>query len=390
MSNFDIGQTLPTMRAVLVHDTKYEPQARRHAESYLLDSVPLEDLRPETLSAASDVIFYIDLSNIETARRLRARVGGSPPKPRRWAFALASGMDRHASKVQADALGATSYLSADGVAGELSRLLSIAGRAAVPADRVAALRHAAGGETILAAGKELASLFGKFSSGGSVGGRDISQLGGDIARSVGTVGASDWLATVRNYHEGTFQHCLLVTGVAASYANEHIADRAEAARLSSAALLHDIGKASVPLHVLDKPGKLSPAEFEAIKRHPVAGFEHLVRQPGMDDAVLDAVRHHHEALDGSGYPDGLKAEQIPLLTRILTVCDIFAALTEVRPYKPPTPPEEAIPMLVRMALEHKVDYLPVRNLAATIGMRVPETLAEVRANLARQAPSSAA
>jgi putative nucleotidyltransferase with HDIG domain len=390
MSTLDIGQDLPKTGAVLVYDARFEPQARRLAASHLLDGVRLEDLRGDVLAAAGDVIFYIDLGSIDTARQLRARLGGAPPKPRNWIFVLASGRERHASKVQADALGATGYLGADTVANELSRLLSIAGRTAVPTDRIAALRRAAGGETVLAAGKAMADLFGSFSSGGSIVGRDIGQLGSEIARSVGSVGASDWLATVRNYHEGTFQHCLLVAGAAASYANEHIADRAEAARMASAALLHDIGKASVPLHVLDKPGKLSAAEFEAIKRHPAAGFDHLVRQPGMDDAVLDAVRHHHEALDGSGYPDGLKAAQILPLTRILTVCDIYAALTEARSYKSPNPPEEAIPILVRMALENKVDYVPVRNLARIVGMRVPETLAEVRSNLERQTHAPAA
>ena len=105
------------------------------------------------------------------------------------------------------------------------------------------------------------------------------------------------------------------------------------------------------------PGRLTPAEFDAIKAHPSAGYEsYLANQPGIDPQVLDAVRHHHEALDGSGYPDGLRGTQIGLLTRVLTVCDIFAALTEARAYKPARLPQEAVSVLVGMALDGKLDY----------------------------------
>ena len=96
-----------------------------------------------------------------------------------------------------------------------------------------------------------------------------------------------------------------------------------------------------PLAVLDKPGRLDQRERALIETHPAAGYDVLKGIPGVSPEILDAVRHHHEYLDGSGYPDGLCAEGISDLVRILTISDIFAALIEDRRYRPPMPREQA-------------------------------------------------
>lgn len=97
----------------------------------------------------------------------------------------------------------------------------------------------------------------------------------------------------------------------------------------------------------------------------------------MSPLVLDAVRHHHEALDGSGYPDQLRGAEIGPLTRILTVCDIFAALIETRPYKQTRTPQEAISMLVDMSISSKVDYAAVRTLGGSFGIPLPTQFGDV-------------
>ena len=97
-------------------------------------------------------------------------------------------------------------------------------------------------------------------------------------------------------------------------------------------LLHDVGKIGVPSEVLRKPGRLTEAEYEAMKRHPMMGALIVQGIPGMED-IVDAVRSHHERWDGQGYPDGLAAENIPLLARIVTVADAFSAMTTDRPYR---------------------------------------------------------
>jgi len=373
------------MAYILIYDAVFESFATRIAAEALIRAQPIEGFGPGDFSTMESLIFYADMQDLETVKSIRSRIGKASPAGRNWWFFLPSGTGRHAAQVQADALGATGYLSREKGIADLRRVLSVAGQSPVAAAQVASLRKSAGGSVILGAGAELADLFGGIAIGKSPAMRKVASIGVDINASVKAVGADEWLATVRNHHEGTFQHCLLVSGVVAGYVNRHIADPVDGQRLATAALLHDIGKAAVPQHVLDKPGRLTDAEFEAIKVHPGAGFDYLVQQPNMDAMVLDAVRHHHEALDGTGYPDRLTAEKISPMTRILTVCDIFAALVESRPYKPAKPPEEAVSILVKMAIENKVDYRAVRNLAQVFDMEPPATLAEVRANLlARQ------
>ncbi len=116
----------------------------------------------------------------------------------------------------------------------------------------------------------------------------------------------------------------------------------------SAAMFHDIGKAKIPLAILDKPGRLDEQERALIETHPAAGYDVLKATEGISAEILDAVRHHHEYLDGSGYPDGLCAESIADIVRMLTICDIFAALIEERTYKPTMPREKAYEILLDM------------------------------------------
>ena len=109
--------------------------------------------------------------------------------------------------------------------------------------------------------------------------------------------------------------------------------------------LHDIGKVAIPDHVLFKTGRLDPEEWEIMKSHAERG-ERICSSMRSLAPVLPIIRHHHERWDGSGYPDGLAGEQIPLLARILQIADIYDALTTARPYKPAFSSEEAVQILM--------------------------------------------
>ncbi len=115
--------------------------------------------------------------------------------------------------------------------------------------------------------------------------------------------------------------------------------------VEAAALLHDIGKIGVPEHILNKPGKLTPAEFDRMKMHASIGGD-LVSSIHFRDLVAPIVRHHHESWDGSGYPDGLAGTQIPVGARILAVVDCFDALTSDRPYRGRLADDEALAILI--------------------------------------------
>jgi putative nucleotidyltransferase with HDIG domain len=115
--------------------------------------------------------------------------------------------------------------------------------------------------------------------------------------------------------------------------------------LEAAALLHDTGKIAVPEHILNKPGRLTASEFETMKRHAPIGAQ-ILASIEFPYPVAPVVRHHHENWDGTGYPDGLKGEEIPLGARILSVVDCFDALTSDRPYRGRMTEEQALRIIV--------------------------------------------
>ncbi len=133
--------------------------------------------------------------------------------------------------------------------------------------------------------------------------------------------------------EGTYVHSLAVSGLMTGLG--HLSDLGEETtrELTIAGLLHDVGKLLIPNPILNKVGKLTEAERHIVRSHPERGYQLLKRYPEVSDLILEICRFHHEALDGSGYPLGLRADRLSLPIRICTVCDVFDALTSVRPYK---------------------------------------------------------
>jgi putative nucleotidyltransferase with HDIG domain len=116
---------------------------------------------------------------------------------------------------------------------------------------------------------------------------------------------------------------------------------AEVRTVGQIGLLHDIGKIGMDDKVLNKPGKLTKEEFDLIKQHPVIGAQILAPVRSLE-SHLPGIRHHHEAWDGSGYPDGLQGDSIPLTARIVCLADSFDAMTSTRPYRPGRTLQQAI------------------------------------------------
>ena len=139
----------------------------------------------------------------------------------------------------------------------------------------------------------------------------------------------------------THEHLLRVRTYVSEIGRTMGLDKPQMQAILTAALLHDIGKLAVPEHIINKPGKLTPEEFDKMKIHPVVGAD-ILERVRFPYPVVPIVRSHHEAWDGSGYPDGLAGEDIPLGARILTVVDCFDALASDRPYRKAMPLEKAM------------------------------------------------
>ena len=273
----------------------------------------------------------------------------------------------HRCEIQANGLGASDLLKRPWDMDELSKCLQRHGnqRSEPASPVVEAIVRAPGGASILSAAIELDRLFTTLISNGVLDFTCVQQAGDRVVEAVAEVGLAKWLDTVRRYHQSTFQHCLVVTGILTTFGHKTGMRKQDVLTLTVGGLLHDIGKAQVSTDILDKPGKLTDEEFAEIKKHPVIGYDYL-RKQNLAPEILAAVRHHHEYLDGSGYPDGLTAHRIGDLTRIMTICDIYGALIERRSYKEPKPPEVALAILTSMAHEGKVEYDLVKALGYSI------------------------
>jgi putative nucleotidyltransferase with HDIG domain len=289
----------------------------------------------EAVLVAADVADVDNIAALKAVSRTLARI------PKR--IFLIDGKARIAI-VQAYALGATDVLTSPVNAAHLLTKL------APPEAAVALSGEGSRGsvEAASAGAASIASMFAAVMNGTALDVGNIKTAGGMISNSIAENGLAGWLSTVRRHHEGTFQHCLLVTGVAVDFALSLGFKTPDVERLYSAAMFHDIGKATIPLAILDKPGRLDDNERALIQSHPAAGYDFLKGNASISPEILDGVRHHHELLDGSGYPDGLCAESISDIVRVLTISDIFAALIEHRTYKPTMPREKAYGILQEM------------------------------------------
>jgi len=151
----------------------------------------------------------------------------------------------------------------------------------------------------------------------------------------------------------THRHSERVATLTAQIATELGLSQAERETAELSALLHDVGKIAVPDSILNKPGKLTPEEFDEMRKHPVHGAQILGNiQSATVKAVLPGVKYHHEKWDGSGYPDGLKGEAIPFLGRLLGVADFYDALTSARSYRGALSSEETMALIAKGSGSH--------------------------------------
>ena len=254
--------------------------------------------------------------------------------------------DNRHEQVQAVALGAACVLPSTASSAEICRAIASALEKAFPSAPVMAALASA--EQVEQAQLEFHGIFDAAMRGGTVTRAAVDDATGSALEAIADAGIRRWLEIVWTYDNTTYQHCMLVTGLAAEFARTLGLSARDQERLTRGALLHDLGKAKIPLAILNKPGRLSTEELTVMRTHPGIGYEILAEQGDYEPEILDVVLHHHELLDGSGYPDGLSGSQIGDLVRLITICDIYAALIERRPYKEPMPPARAFQILQEM------------------------------------------
>lgn len=246
----------------------------------------------------------------------------------------------------------------------LSEAIAPAGRGPVPLSEEVA--HAA---KICVAGKAaVTSMFLEARMGNAIDAAGVVDLVEDISNSLArNSSALISLARLKTADDYTFMHSVSVCAMMIALARQ-LNQNEETVRIAGmAGLLHDVGKMMLPIEVLNKPGRLTDAEFALVKTHPVKGHAFLLKGVNIDKVTLDVCLHHHEKVDGSGYPHGLDGSQISLFAKMGAVCDVYDTITSNRPYKAGWDPSESLRLMGTWANGH-FDLPVFLAFAKTLGI----------------------
>ncbi len=308
----------------------------------------------EPVTAVVTDVGFRHPADIERLRRLLSR-------PRALAAPIVAILrdDSHLERVQAVAVGATSLFPADVSVSDISAALAPVVRSTIPL--AVPTTGLAPKQNIEQARLQFGTIFSAAARGELVTKTGVDNTTASVMAAVAEGGIRQWLDVVWTYDEATYQHCLVVTGLAAEFAASLQFSGNDQKQVIRAALLHDLGKAKIPLGILNKPEALTNEEVAIMRSHAGIGYEILRGQGDYDSELLEVVLWHHELLDGSGYPDGLAGPQINDLVRLVTICDIYAALIERRPYRQAIEPARAFKILQEM--EGKLEGALVRAFA---------------------------
>jgi HD-GYP domain-containing protein (c-di-GMP phosphodiesterase class II) len=200
---------------------------------------------------------------------------------------------------------------------------------------VSASEERASAQRAIAASKQaVASMFNDVRMGKAINTEAALPIVEELTASVSrNQGALISLVRLKTQDDYTYMHSVAVCALMVALAKQLNLSKAETRQAGLAGLMHDIGKAAIPQEVLNKPGALTDEEFALVKLHPQRGHDLLLQAQVQDSATLDVCLHHHEKVDGSGYPDRLTTDQISLFAKMGAVCDVYDAITSNRPYK---------------------------------------------------------
>jgi putative nucleotidyltransferase with HDIG domain len=197
------------------------------------------------------------------------------------------------------------------------------------------------------------AMFNEARMGNAIDAAQVGELVEDIASSIlRNPNALISLARLKNADEYTYMHSVAVCALMIALARQLGLAEAQVREAGLAGLLHDIGKMMIPDAILNKPGKLTDDEFTSVRTHPEAGNSILLGSENISAMVLDVCLHHHEKVDGSGYPHRLKGDEISLFAKMGAVCDVYDAITSDRPYKRGWDPAESIRKMAEWCKGH--------------------------------------
>jgi HD-GYP domain-containing protein (c-di-GMP phosphodiesterase class II) len=201
----------------------------------------------------------------------------------------------------------------------------------------------------------------------------------DITQSVQrNPGAIVSLARLKTSDDYTYMHSVAVCALMVALSRQLKLSAEDTREAGMAGLLHDLGKGAMPMEVLNKPGKLTPAEFDIMKRHPAVGHHMLLEGRGVGPIPMDVCLHHHEKVNGSGYPHALKGDEISLFAKMGAVCDVYDAITSNRPYKAGWDPAESVQKMAQWTREGHFDGTVFQAFVKSVGIYPTGSLVKLK------------
>lgn len=202
----------------------------------------------------------------------------------------------------------------------------------------------------------------------------VDEIMQSVARNPGALLS---LARLRSADNHTYMHSVAVSALMVALGRQMGMEGNTLKEAGLAGLLHDVGKAAIPEEIINKPGKLTPAEFEVVKTHSRRGWEMLKADPGVSDVVLDVCLHHHEWTNGAGYPDKISGDYLSLPARMAAVCDVYDALTSDNSYRRAYSPADAIRKMTE-GQDTQFDKLVFHAFVKTVGIFPVGTLVKLK------------
>jgi len=245
-------------------------------------------------------------------------------------------------------------VSEEDISAEVEATLTGADKGIKKVERVNIAQEAARAVKICAKSKQaVSSMFHEARMGNALDAKDALPIVEEISTSVmRNPGALISLARLKDKDDYTYMHSVAVCALMVSLSRQLNLDETQTRLAGLAGLLHDVGKMMIPLGILNKPGKLTDPEFHTVRNHPSQGHKMLLEGKGISDVALDVCLHHHEKIDGSGYPEKLTGEQISLYAKMGAVCDVYDAITSNRPYKNGWEPTESLRKMAEWSSGH--------------------------------------
>jgi len=232
-------------------------------------------------------------------------------------------------------------------------------------------------QTLTKAKQAVTEMFKQARMGNTISTEDVGPLVDEISESINRNPAAIICITrIKNKDDYTYLHSVAVCALMIALGKQ-LNYTGDMHALGMAGLLHDVGKMFIPEDILNKPGKLTDEEFETVKNHPLKGWEALKESGEKNEIALDVCLHHHERVDGKGYPEKLSGDKLSLVARMGAVCDVYDAITSDRSYKKGWEPAEALKKMAEWQNGH-FDETVFKAFVKTIGIYPTGTLVKLK------------